>query len=144
MTWSHDPDVRLTSGWRRTILFQNHRPVQSINQSQVSGNFEDQSQVLGNFEEGGSRSNPSLLFKVFFQGAVRLRVFTMCTSIGGTPPHLSSYFPWKGLAFVHFLYLWFTLVYLSCLYLVIWKLYFSVIFQSWHCSSGHLMKSRTY
>ena len=36
-----------------SILFQNHRPVQSINQSQVSGNFEDQSQVLGNFEEGG-------------------------------------------------------------------------------------------
>ena len=38
---------------RRTILFQNHRPVQSINQSQVSGNSEDQSQVLGNFEKGG-------------------------------------------------------------------------------------------
>ena len=82
--------------------------------------------------------------KCFFQGAVRLRVFTMCTSIGGTPPHLSSYFSGKGLAFVHFLYLWFTLVYLSCLYLVIWKLYFSVIFQSCHCSSGHLMKSSKY
>ena len=89
----------------------------------------------------GSRWNPSLLFKVFFQGAVRLRVFTMCTSIGGTPPHLSSYFSGKGLAFVHFLYLWFTLVYLSCLYLVIWKLYFSVVFLSFHCSSGYLMKS---
>ena len=36
-----------------SILFQKHRPVQSINQSQVSGNVEDQSQVLGNFEEGG-------------------------------------------------------------------------------------------
>jgi len=91
-----------------------------------------------------SRSNPSLLFKMFFQGAVRLRVFTMCTSIGGNPPHLSSYFSGKGLTFVHFLYLWFTLVYLSCLYLVIWKLYFSVTFQSWHCSSGHLMKSSKY
>ena len=38
-----------------SILFQKHRPVQSINQSQVSGNVEDQSQVLGNFEEGGWR-----------------------------------------------------------------------------------------
>ena len=54
-----------------------------------------------------SRSNLSLLFKVFFQGAVRLRVFTMSTSIGGNPPHLSSYFSVKGLTFVHFLYLWF-------------------------------------
>ena len=36
-----------------SILFQKHRPVQSINQSQVSGNIEDQSQVSGNFEEGG-------------------------------------------------------------------------------------------
>ena len=43
--------------------------------------------------------------KCFFQGAVRLRVYTMCTSIGGTPPHLSSYFSGKGLTFVHFLYL---------------------------------------
>ena len=36
-----------------SILFQKHRPVQSIDQSQVSGNIEDQSQVSGNFEEGG-------------------------------------------------------------------------------------------
>ena len=59
---------------------------------------------------GNSRCNPLLLFKVFFQGAVYLRVFTMCTSIGDTPPHLSPYFSWKGLAFVLFLYLWYTLV----------------------------------
>ena len=90
---------------------------------------------------GNSRCNPSLLFKVFFQGAVYLRVFTMCTSIGDTPPHLSPYFPWKGLAFVHFLYLWYTLVYLSCLYLVIWKLYYSVIFLSCHMLIRSLMKS---
>ena len=32
--------------------FRSYRPVQSIDQSQVSGNFEDQSQVSGNFEEG--------------------------------------------------------------------------------------------
>ena len=38
-----------------SILFQKHRPVQSINQSQVSGNVEDQSQVLGNFEEEGAK-----------------------------------------------------------------------------------------
>ena len=38
-----------------SILFQKHRPVQSIDQSQVSGNIEDQSQVSGNFEEGGGR-----------------------------------------------------------------------------------------
>ena len=114
--------------------------------------FSIESNIIGCYSEnntndstpGNSRWNPSLLFKVFFQGAVHLRVFTMCTSIGGTPPHLSSYFPWKGLAFVHFLYLWFTLVYLSCLYLVIWKLYFSVIFLSCHCSSGYLMKSSIY
>ena len=36
-----------------STLFQKHRPVQSIDQSQVSGNIEDQSQVSGNFEEGG-------------------------------------------------------------------------------------------
>ena len=47
----------------------------------------------------------SRFYSKCFQGAVRLRVFTMYTSIGGNPPHLSSYFSVKGLTFVHFLYL---------------------------------------
>ena len=36
------------------------RPVQSIDQSQVSGNIEDQSQVSGNFEEGGGGGRKSV------------------------------------------------------------------------------------
>ena len=43
-----------------SILFQKHRSVQSIDQSQVSGNIEDQSQVSGNFEEGGGGGRKSV------------------------------------------------------------------------------------
>ena len=48
MTWSHDPDVRLTSHY--TV---SESPAGTEYQPITSGNFEDQSKVLGNFEEGG-------------------------------------------------------------------------------------------
>ena len=46
-------DVVLHRATSHEIVYLKHRPVQSIDQSQVSGNIEDQSQVSGNFEEGG-------------------------------------------------------------------------------------------
>ena len=40
-----------------SILFQKHRPVESIDQSQVSGNIEDQSQVSGILKRGVGRKS---------------------------------------------------------------------------------------
>ena len=60
-----------------SILFQKHRPVQSIDQSQVSGNIEDQSQVLGNFEGVGGGGGRKSVYRTEPDFSLLLSIFQL-------------------------------------------------------------------